>query len=259
MELNNPAARLLNILELGKEIEVDTSCRAAWCTLLGVEPADRALFLVRISKVMGLTSEIYDSLKKIPNVNPVIYLNWAPFVENALFKSDMDGQWNSFIRHINEHVFSYLTMTSDFLSHKNPEPVIPKSNLDSIHESSIELTTLIIESKLPADLKHFMIDHLNKISGAIDDYKFSGSSKIVEAVNGAFGQALLDKRIAQNDIDPETTSKFWGFMGKLALVVTVAAGAHQLAPAVYQLLPDLNTIEHGEYETSSPIPETLNA
>lgn len=45
MHTDNPAGRLLNILENGKKHQTHLSCRAVWCELLRVDKSNQALLV----------------------------------------------------------------------------------------------------------------------------------------------------------------------------------------------------------------------
>ena len=65
MDLDNPAARLLRILEKGKKLPPPMSCRQAWCELLEVEIEDKVTLMGRLGKLIPLTAEITEQLSKL--------------------------------------------------------------------------------------------------------------------------------------------------------------------------------------------------
>ncbi len=62
MDFDNPAYRLLTILEEGKKLDASISCRQAWSKLLAV-PVDSPELFVRIGKVMELPSLIVSAIR----------------------------------------------------------------------------------------------------------------------------------------------------------------------------------------------------
>ena len=63
MHSDNPAARLLKILQDGQKIQVDARCRDVWHKLLDVETSDAALLMSRLGKVMELPNLIINDIR----------------------------------------------------------------------------------------------------------------------------------------------------------------------------------------------------
>ena len=237
--MNNPAARLLNILEEGKQKNASQKCRTVWCQLLGIDVTDKITFLGKLGKVLALSAEVVDELKKIDGINVERYMNWCQPVEKAFSDSTFDSQWITFSQHLNEHVFNYLTMTSDFLSLRSPQPILPKSDVEKIAEDAKELILEITEANLPDNIKSYMLSQLKKVLVAADDYKITGSKEVVQIVEETFGHAILKNDLVKPVETNPVAKKFWTFMANAAVVTTIATGVLQLAPAVEKLFPDI--------------------
>ncbi|EOT1827778.1 hypothetical protein ACNHUJ_004433 [Vibrio vulnificus] len=237
--MNNPAARLLNILEEGKQQNATQNCRAVWCKLLDVNPNDKVTFLGKLGKVLALSSEVVDELKKVDGINIERYMHWCQPVERAFSESNFSGQWNEFSKHLNEHVFNYLTMTSDFLSLRAPQAILPQQEVEKISSGALELISEVEASELPESIKSYMLAQLKKVVVAADDYKITGSKEVVQIVEETFGHAILKNDLVKPVENHPVAKKFWAYMANAAVITTIVTGALQIAPAVSKLLPDI--------------------
>ncbi|WP_372599337.1 hypothetical protein [Amphritea sp.] len=230
MQLDNPAARLLSILEKGLEYRDGHNCREVWCELLNVKAGDNATLMGRIGKVMSLSTDIVESLNNIGGVKVERYLHWVDPVERAFIQNNLNGQWKGFREQINSHVINYLSMTSDLLSHKYPQPILEEGSLNSILKNSRELIDEVRQSDLPENIKEFMIKQLHRICLAVEEHSISGSESVSSAVESAFGYGVLHAEAVEAAKSNLVAKKFWQNMANIALVVSISTGVQQLAP-----------------------------
>jgi len=240
MKLDNPAARLLNIIEKGLEHKNEENCRDVWCSLLDTKLGDNATLMGRIGKVMSLSTDIMESLNNIGVVKVERYLHWVAPIENAFISNNLNGSWQGFKGQINQHVINYLSMTSDLLSHKRPESVLEESTLGSILNNARALIDEVRESELPDKVKEFMIKQLYKVCLSVEEHVINGTESVSNAVETAFGYGVLHSEVVELAKTDPTAKKFWQNMANIALVVSISTGIQQLAPPIVKLLPDVN-------------------
>lgn len=250
MPQDNPAKRLLRILEKGKKIPNEKNCREAWAQILGVSASDEAALLGRLGSTMALSSQIVDSLQLIEGVQIDRYTYWAKPINQAFSQSNLDGNWREFKKHIDTHAINYLTMTSDYLSVQAPEPMIPESKLKDILSNARDLIDQIKASDLPISIKEYMLRQLYKICTAVDEYEITGALRISDITENTFGHALMNQGEVKATSGSEPAKMFWTFMARVAVVVTIASGLDQLSATVGKLLPDLNL--ENEIDISAP-------
>tara|TARA_R100000655_G_scaffold65413_1_gene103872 strand:- start:1145 stop:1915 length:771 start_codon:yes stop_codon:yes gene_type:complete len=253
MKLDNPAARLLSILERGGQISDGRSCRDAWCELLDVRKGDHAVLMGRIGRVMALSTDIIERLEGIGGIKVDRYMHWVKPLENAFLKNNLNGQWKDFKSQINPHVINYLSMTSDLFSHKCPEPVISESHLDSIINSARSLIDEVRKADLPEDIKEFMIRHLYKVSVAVEEYIIRGAESVSSVIESAFGHGVLHGESVELAKTNSVVKKFWQSMANIAMVVSISTGVQQLAPPIVELLPDISF--KGDSSVVEPVEE----
>ncbi|MEZ7278642.1 hypothetical protein [Pseudoalteromonas sp. 68 DY56-GL68] len=241
MDVNNSAGRLLNILMEGKEANPNENCKKVWSRILNVEEDNSFVLVGRIGKVFSLVDNISTELKKLDNVDVKRYMSWTKYLDTAFSKCNLESSWNEFIKHINEPILDYLHMTSGMLSTNCPQPVLPRSELESIYDGAKDLIDKIIDSDLPQSIKQYFLSQLRKIIIAIEEYKITGSAEVVDIVEATFGKAVLSKEIIEGKDTDEVKGKFWKFMAKTALVISTVAGAIQIADYTAKTFPELNS------------------
>ncbi len=250
MELNNPAARLLSILELGGSKDPSDNCRKVWEELLGVESGNKALLMGRMGKLMSLSTEIIECLNKIDGIKIERYLQWAGPLDKAFSNNDLNGVWGTFIQQINIHVLSYLTITSDYLSLKMPEPIIAGSDLDNILNNAKKLIDEVKDADLPEKTKEYMVKQLHKVCLSVEEYQITGAENVSDIVESTFGHGIFDSELRKDSTNNSITEKFWRYMMRTAMIVTLSVNAAQLPPIVQKMFPDTNFEKE-----SSPITE----
>lgn len=233
--MNNPAQRLLNLLEQGKQINANKTCKEVWCSILNVEPGDTHLLLGRLGKTMALADEIVVELEQLENVNIKRYLAWIPSLETAFSRSPLDQHWNNFITHVDVHVINYLSMTSDLLSARCPQAVLPREQMQEIKDEATILLELIANSDIEASLKKYLLHQINKICLSIDEYAITGATDVINIVEATFGKAILHKEIAEERHHSDVGKRFWKFMGQTALAFSVVTGPLSIGVAVKEL------------------------
>lgn len=264
MNLDNPAARLLVILEKGLELQDEIKCRKAWCKILDVADGNNAILMGRIGKVMSLSTDILESLNNIGGIKADRYLHWVNPVEQAFIQNNLNGPWKGFKGQINDHVINYLSMTSDLLSHKCAEPIISNSSLDSILNSARSLIDEVRSSDLPSDIKKFMVKHLHKICLAVEEHSICGAESVSNAVESAFGYGVLHGESVDLAKTNPIAKKFWQQMANVALIISVSTGVQQLAPPIMKLLPEISFEEssikdHVEVQTEGELNKSKHA
>ncbi|EHK9118996.1 hypothetical protein AB9W56_004118 [Vibrio vulnificus] len=255
MELNNPAGRLLTILEKCRSVPKNEKTRDAWAKVLDIKSDERILLIGRVGKVFALVDEIAIELKKIDGVDISRYMSWTKYLEGALGGCNFDVAWNDFVSRINEQTFDYLHMASGMLATNRPQPVLAYDELENIYTGAKELITEIIASELPPRMKQYFLEQLRKICTAIEEYQITGSPEVVDIVEATFGKAVLCKEYLEARETHESVSKFWKFMANTALVVSTVAGGLQIGDYTRKAFPELTApkiIEKVVNQPSSP-------
>jgi len=233
---DNPAARLLKILEDGKKISPNANCKNTWHDLLNVDQNEPALLMYRLGKVMELTDLIIREIKdNYPNQSNS-HKYWSTKVNTAFMQQNLNGEWKAFIAHIDEHTISFLNMSTDLLDNKSTTQLMNEDDIKDIRIKIDELLREVIDMNLNAEFKIYIVRYLNKIITAIDEYHISGVVPISEAIEVTLGHAFVDESYRNQMFETSFGSKIVTTLGAVAAVVTIAVGLPQLPDAFNYLL-----------------------
>ncbi|MBB1315808.1 hypothetical protein [Aliivibrio sp. SR45-2] len=252
MELNNPAGRLLKILEKCKAIPRTEKTRDAWAKVLDIESKDRILLVGRVGKVFALADEIAIELGRVEGVDISRYMSWTKYLEIALTSCNFDVAWHDFVSKINEPTLDYLHMASGMLATNRPQPVLAYAELESIYSGAKDIIKEIIAADLPPKMKQYFLDQLRKICTAIEEYQITGSPEVLDIVEATFGKAVLYKEYLDVRETHKSISKFWKFMANTALVVSTVAGGLQIGDYTKKAFPELSAPRVAEIIISKP-------
>jgi len=239
MELNNPAGRLLTILEKCRTVPKTEKTRDAWAKVLDIKSEDRLRLVGQVGKVFALADEIAIELERIEGVNISRYMSWTKYLEAALSGCNFDATWHEFISKINEPTLDYLHMASGMLATNRPQPVLEYAELESIYAGAKDIIKEIIASELPLQMKQYFLEQLRKICTAIEEYQITGSPEVLDIVEATFGKAVLCKEYLDARETHESVSKFWKYMANTALIVSTVAGGLQIGDYTKKAFPEL--------------------
>lgn len=224
MEYDNPAARLLSILSEGKKIAVSDPCKRSWAKLLETPEGNGALLVSRIGKIMSLPHGIIDLTKELyPNQQPT-WQHWLGQVNAAFSNQNLNGQWNSFIQHIDNHTITYLSMTKDLLESKLSIKQLDIQRLTELRETINGLINTVIQSDAEFPLKKYIIHHLRQILNSIDEYKITGALPILDSVESTIGHAYIDNSYHYYLTSTDNGKHILDILRTVADLVTIAVG-----------------------------------
>ena len=248
--IENPAARLLAILEKGKSIPPEQTCHSAWNNLLDTHAAPNT-FLPRLAKVMELPNQtvelldLLDTSDRQKNVNKY----WINQVNAGFINQSVNSSWATFINHIDDHTIDYLVMTSELLDAKsNINANTPTQALSDIKQTLQNLLNDTLENdELDKEIKRYLVRSLQRVIVAIDEHFISGYTPIVEAIETTIGYMVLDsktddKKVYSAFYDTGIAKEFFNALGIISTLVTLATGVPLIANDLYQaLLPILKS------------------
>ncbi len=112
LKIDNPALRLLDILEQGKRHHAAATCREVWKALLQAQNLSEHQLLSRLARVMELPERIEqvreDHFSSLRNKSSY----WRGQVESAFTSQSLNGRWETFKNHIDERTLSELSLLS---------------------------------------------------------------------------------------------------------------------------------------------------
>lgn len=244
--IENPAARLLAILEEGKTIPANQSCRNAWNKILGTEALPDKFLLSRLAKVIELpnqTSELLELLNTSKNLERANQY-WINQVNGGFINQKLNGAWDSFISGIDERTIDALTHTTELLETKSTIKSDAPQDLSEIKSAFQKLLDeILINEELDKDVKRYLVRSLQRIIVAIDEHFISGYTPIIEAIETTIGYAVLDSKTSEKKVATAfyETGMWEGFFTALNIIsalVTLRTGVPQISTDLFQsLLP----------------------
>lgn len=236
MKYDNPAARLLAVLQAGRNIPDGHSCRDTWASLLEAE-GDEVLLMSRLSKLMALVSEAVQSLKEIsPDQDDDSWRHWATTVNNAFMVQNMHGHWQSFNGSIDNHTLTYLGLSARLLHQHEKNKVATADEITQIRSNLLSLLNETLESECDLTVKTYLVKSFRKIIAALDDYKLTGADGILEEIEVTVGRALRDAPYRHFLFKTDLGQKIRDTLSTAANIATIGPTVPLIANAVVQSL-----------------------
>lgn len=231
MDYDNPAARLLAILEAGTKNDANKSCRQTWHELLGTGNS-QALLMSRLGKLFALPEQITQAIDDNFPGHRKNSTHWESQVNHAFLAQELNGKWGSFIGHIDSHTISYLGLTAELLQTKANTKTIADDQMLEVRNKLEELYQDVLTSDLETDIKTYLIRYLRQILTSIDEYFLTGALPILEATGTLLGHAFVDEKYRDFLRNEELGNRIFECLTSMANVVTVAIGLPQLTQTI---------------------------
>ncbi|WP_288841728.1 hypothetical protein [uncultured Deefgea sp.] len=232
---DNPAARLLSLIENGKKLDLGTNCRVAWQELLNVED-NESLLMSRLGKVMELPELTIQALQDNFPSQRDSWTYWSTQVNSGFKAQNINDNWATFINHIDSHSINYLRSSADLLQTKSSVKILDDETLRDIREKLNTIYLEIAESSLADEVKVYLVRKLRQLISSIDEYKIIGVAALLNSIDSTIGHAYLNPEYKNFLRDTELGKKLLDTLASMANVVTVAVGLPQLTFALAPLL-----------------------
>ena len=228
MTHDNPAARLLAILERGKFKQTHIIAETVWMDLLDVDrtaPFSVAELMSKLGQFMILPYETQKLFKQYYPAQSGNIVTCTNKIQEAFLNQSLSGKWETFIGKIDSNTLDSLSLSSALLDNALKTKLIENDILEELNEKISSLYEEVISAELPDEFKRFMSHYLRKIKTAIDDYFISGAMPIMDALTATIGQAVIDPDYKDTLAKTEVGKKIRDTLADLANVVTVASAA----------------------------------
>lgn len=237
---DNPAARLLNILERGKQYNVNENCREVWMEIFDIDDGSESVLSSRLGKTMALPDQIISIIKKdFPNqINT--YTHWSNKVSAGFYQQNLNSHWGSFINNIDSHTITYLSLNADLIQTKLPTKLLEKDQLESLRQKISELLSELLKSDLEDSFKTFLAKAFQKMVLAIDEYRINGAEPIMDNIEGIFGHAFFDNKYKEALSETEFGGKVVETLTNIASTMTIVLGLPAL-PATFSTYLEMFT------------------
>jgi hypothetical protein len=227
MDYTNSAYRLLKIPEDGKARKPGASCRAIWAAILGAEEYSPEL-LIRLGKTLELSGLVSQEISMAFPEEADTCSHWSHQLTVAFSHQILAGEWQSFIGHIDDHCIRYLKIHARMLqAHIKTQPV----DMDVLLSTRVVLDQClqeIIASDLDQKLKQTLTRNLRKLIVAIDEFKITGTTGVLDSVEILMGHQYFDKDYERFIRESSIGKKVQDAAATAANIVAVAIGLPQI-------------------------------
>lgn len=251
-DYDDPAQRLLALLQEARKFDDNPSAYEAWCRLFRIRPDDEAGFYHHLGRVYALPLLIRKKIEHIRDIRSEAYLYWIPMLSEALRGCRLEGNWNDFLKRISDAVLAGLEICSDTLRRNCPERTLSNDQLEVLLRDVRGLVDEVVASDIAETLKQYMLKHLDMVERAIQDHRLHGTEPLENAVAAVVGSVFLREGIQQEIANTDVGNRFWTLMGRVLMIVGITAGTAQITRDVLNLLP-------GEEEAAEVEPQGANS
>lgn len=235
LKIDNPAQRLLAILNKGQSHAAHLNCRSVWKLLLDVPDDNEQLLITRLGKVMGLPARITQVMQDHFPQPCWQSVHWRECIENAFCAQEMNGHWNKFNGHIDGQTLSELGLLSMIFETRGAHASIDTSDIQSLLDKITELRSDIRNSSLSVKMKTMLLRQLAQLLEALETYSISGIEPVMDAVQSTLGLAVIDPDYRE-EIKAGSGSTFGerisSVLGDVANIVTIAQALPALPAAI---------------------------
>jgi len=245
--LNNPAARLFALINSISQLKQGMNLMTAWGIVLNVSrpgPDNSFVFLRRYGKVLALPKRAREALLNVrPELSRDLYFRWIPKLEAALLGPGLTADVSGFNSTFDKSALDNLEFCADLLSRQCPEKTIENQALAKIVKEAQQLRQDTVGAEIDEGLRSYILDGLDDITSAIEDYDLEGIASVERGVERAFGRILVKNDQAARLRGQSVWKRFGGLLSTLALVVSAANGAVQLPHNVHEFLIEHDAVE----------------
>lgn len=229
---DNPAGRLLTVLQKSQKIDHAKKMREAWAEIFEVNSGNTSEILRNLGLLHQLPSEIRHQIYSIDGEEHDLYLDKITRVENALSNINLKARWKSFKETIDEATLTELKFCSKLLSESSEFKTIGKKEREDLLKRIQELKNELSDFNINEDLKVAIFDKLGEIERAIFDYRLTGGVLIKKEVESALVSVFV-KALNQ---DENLSKKLLDLLAFIAATITVGEYSFYITQKFTQLL-----------------------
>lgn len=238
MNYENPAHRLLLILEAGKKLSPSITCEDAWTELLNVN--NHSSLLARLGKVITLPADIIQTVHDLYPDSIDITRHWHEQACNMLKNLNMAARWDGIIARVDNHSMTQLKMTAMLLDRELQSRSLTDEAVGETRLTFQKLHDEIMDSDIQQELKVFVLRKLREIITNIDEYKLTGLVPILDAVDSSIGHCVTNTEY-KNFIKEHTLGqRFATALTATADSITIATGLPLIAATAKSVWLSIN-------------------
>lgn len=245
VHLNNPAGRLHELFSRGQKENGKARADEVWAKLLNVPLGDMPLLLRRLARVMEMPAHLVLALDREKGINKDLYCRWQTGVQNALSMIDLRQPWSSVVGHISELTLMSLEHCDELLYRSTDEPRYDEAQLQALSAEVTELFEAVVASDMDADLKAFILRHLQAVLQAIQEVRISGFGPVMSAVEQTLGAGLTHPSLLSKAGKAKPlVQRMFLMLSRIATLAQLLDSSFALEERVALMLPEADMSSH---------------
>ena len=242
----NAASRLHAVLQQAAGMSTNASSLAVWENIFQIqeEPneARKAVLISDRLRWMHQQLEIARSQMKQANLSENLYIAAFNNIEQAISTLILTAQWNNGVQYLKPETLLALEFCSEILP--DEESLIDPHVLEEIRSMVQELEKSLAVTDLPESLVALILNHIELINRALNQYPITGAKALREAARTALGELVEAKdEVKGNNKTPEVSQlgRVWGKINNSADVAIKADKIAQLGSKAWTYVENLLT------------------
>lgn len=237
MEYDNPAGRLHSILVSLLAYPQTTAARDAWGGVFNLPKGELGPLLAeKVARTMLLPHEAVLMLKEEHPELAETYPSWVGQVVGGFLTHNLHGDMDGLKKNISSETLANLRITAALLHKGSGRKMVSPDDLNGIRATISELLSEVLESGIDERVKAYLVRSLRKMLTALEEYKLTGATEVLEVVERTVGHAMVDPEYRNFLLDSDLGKKVLDTLGAASNLMTVAVGLPQLTMAFQMLL-----------------------
>lgn len=189
--MSNPAGRVYEILRKVKASDGNQPATEVWKRVLALEGASNGKLFAGLASLHGEIDAVETAIEILP-INHDRYLRMMGNVREALSPTLLRGNWDKIAAKLDSDTLARLEFCDEELSRVSSETEPDPKDLEDLRSRVEELTESIEKSKLDKPLQALLLDLVECMRHALQQFHIRG----VQGLREAF--AIIRERVLQN-------------------------------------------------------------
>jgi hypothetical protein len=259
---DNPAARLLGVLEKLKELQPNTPARDAMIQVISPHTSDSAVLARRVGLLISLPDQTMAQVEAIEEiVSRELLLRWHAPVSKAFHELlFFGGGIGQITNNYGDGDLAALQICADLLHRNRREIILSNEQLRNIEDLVRELyETLQLDSHIDPGLHSILLRHVRAMQQAIEDIPLLGTSGLELVAAQTYGDLTLRRdQVVKGEKSTATWQKLTAVLGAITAALSFGITAIQAIEAPSTPPPAQNTTVVIEAPVIPPLPSASN-
>lgn len=222
---NNPAGRLLDILQLAMQQQDNAKLRSVWATVCGVPDSDTSAVLDVLADVIKLSNEAKAALEAVDQTEDKIFVEPFKNIEPFFSEINLENPWHVYKKRLTEATLKGLRYGAYELSRQSPYKVVKATDLEALQSDLSSLMDKVTDSDLPPELKSAIFRRLEGVHHSLRLFSVNGPEGLQEAIDSVVGALVMHSAqiaaSASRDSGP-LIQDMWTYLQRAATLITLA-------------------------------------